>query len=111
MVNVQLLLLVPPLEQAPDQIASRSFDTENVIDVPRENDPDPLGPTATLMPAGVDVTRSPVRPVAVTVSVAVCAGGGVASGFTVSVADRVMPPPITEIVTSVRAVTAEVKML
>lgn len=45
-------------------------------------------PTATLMPAGLDVTLSPVRPVAVTVSVTACpgdGGGGVTvSAFTVS---------------------------
>jgi hypothetical protein len=70
-VNVQLLVLFPPLEHAPDQIASRPFVTLSVIAVPVENDADPALPTGTLMPAGLDVTRSPLRPVAVTLSVAV----------------------------------------
>ena len=70
-VNVQLFALLPPLEHAPDQIASRPFDTVSVIAVPVANDAEPLLPVATLMPAGLAVIRSPARPVAVTVSVAV----------------------------------------
>jgi len=70
-VNVHVLLLLPPLEHAPDQIASRPFETLSVIDVPVANDADPLLPTATSMPVGLDVMRWPLRPVAVTVSVAV----------------------------------------
>src|SRR5712691_3493273 len=70
-VNVQPFVLFPPLEQAPDQIASRPLVTLSVIAVPVENDAEPVLPTATLMPAGLDVTRSPLRPVAVTLSVAV----------------------------------------
>ena len=70
-VNAHVLALLPPLEQAPDQIASRPFETVKVICVPVVNDADPLLPTATLMPAGLEVTRSPLRPVAVTVSVVV----------------------------------------
>jgi hypothetical protein len=70
-VNVQVLVSSPPLEQAPDQIAVRPLVTLSVILVPAENDADPVPPTATLMPAGLDVTRCPLRPVAVTVSVAV----------------------------------------
>jgi hypothetical protein len=68
-VNVHVFRLLPPLEQAPDQIASRPFDTLSVIEVPVVNDAEPVLPTATLIPAGVDVTRSPVRPVTVTVNV------------------------------------------
>ena len=71
-VNVQVFVLLPPLEQAPDQMTSRSFVARSVIAVPTANDADPLLPTATLIPVGVDVTRSPLRPVAVTVRVAVC---------------------------------------
>ena len=63
--------LFPPLEHAPDQIASRPFDTLKVIDVPVANDAEPLLPTATLIPAGLEVTRSPLRPDAETVNVAV----------------------------------------
>ena len=70
-VNVHVLRLLPPLEQAPDQIASRPFETLSVIDVPFVNDAEPVLPTATLIPAGVEVMREPLRPVAVTVNVAV----------------------------------------
>ena len=70
-VNVHVFCLLPPLEHAPDQIASRPFETLSVIDVPVVNAADPELPTATLIPAGLDVTRSPLRPLAVTVSVAV----------------------------------------
>ena len=70
-VNVQFFALLPPLEQAPDQMASRPFETVSVIDIPVVNDADPVLPTKTLIPTGVEVTRSPLRPVAVTVSVAV----------------------------------------
>jgi hypothetical protein len=69
MVNVHVFCLLPPLEHAPDQIASRPFETLSVIEVPVVNDAEPVLPTATLIPAGVDVMRSPLRPVAVTVSV------------------------------------------
>jgi hypothetical protein len=89
-VNVQLRCFDPPLEHAPDQIASRPFDADRVIDVPAANEAEPLLPTATLMPVGVDVTRSPLRPLAVTVSVAFCGGGG-AGGATVMVAVLVVP--------------------
>ena len=69
-VNVQLRCLLPPLEQAPDQIASRPFETLSVIDVPEANDAEPLLPVETLMPVGLDMIRSPLRPLAVTVNVA-----------------------------------------
>jgi hypothetical protein len=71
-VNVQVFVLFPPLEQAPDQMTSRLFVALRVIVVPVVNDAEPLLPTATLIPAGFEVTRSPPRPVAVTVSVPVC---------------------------------------
>jgi hypothetical protein len=70
-VNVHVLLLLPPLEQAPDQMTSRLFVARSVIDVPTANDADPVLPTATLIPVGVEVMRCPLRPVAVTVNVAV----------------------------------------
>jgi hypothetical protein len=70
-VNVQVRRFSPPLEQAPDQIASRPFVTLSVIDVPVANDAEAVLPTRTLIPAGFDSTRSPLRPVAETVSVAV----------------------------------------
>jgi hypothetical protein len=69
-VNVHVFVSFPSLEQAPDQTASRPFETLSVIDVPVANDAEPVLPTATLIPAGLEVTRSPLRPLAVTVSVA-----------------------------------------
>jgi hypothetical protein len=91
-VNVQFLRLLPPLEQAPDQIASRPLETLSVIDVPDVNDATALLPVLTLIPAGLDVIRSPLRPLAVTVSAADCAGGGGGpDGVTVRVAVRVVP--------------------
>jgi hypothetical protein len=71
-VNVQVLVFSPPLEQAPDQKTSRPFVALRVMAVPVANDAEPVLPTLTLMPAGLETTRSPLRPVAVTVSVAVC---------------------------------------
>lgn len=70
MVNVHVFTLLPPLEQAPVQMAVRPFDTVSVIAVPVVNAAEPVLPTAALIPTGLDVTRSPARPVAVTVSVA-----------------------------------------
>ena len=70
--KVQLFVLFPPLEQAPDQMTSRLLVARSVTAVPTGNDAEPVLPTATLIPAGVEETRSPLRPVAVTVSVAAC---------------------------------------
>ena len=86
-VNVQVFVLLPPLEHAPDQITSRLLVALNVIEVPTLNDADPVLPTDTLIPAGFDVTRSPLRPVADTVSTAV-----LDAALTVSDADFVTPP-------------------
>jgi hypothetical protein len=61
-VNVHVRRFSPPLEQAPDQIASRPFVTLSVIDVPVLNVAVPVDPTATLMPDGLERTRSPLRP-------------------------------------------------
>lgn len=71
-VKVQVFVLLPPLEHAPDQNTSRSFVARRVIADPTANGAEPALPTVTLIPVGVEVTRSPLRPVAVTVSVAVC---------------------------------------
>ena len=101
--NVHVLVSLPPLEQAPDQIASRPFDTPSVIDVPAGNDADPVVPTVTLMPVGLEVTCSPLRPVAVTVSVAACA-----DGVTVSVVALLTPPYVAVMVTGVFAATGDV---
>lgn len=70
-VNVQVFAFCPPLEHAPDHTTSRPFVALSVIAVPVANDADPVLPTVTLIPAGLEVTVSPPRPVAVTVSVAV----------------------------------------
>jgi hypothetical protein len=110
-VNVHVLVLLPLLEHAPDQIASRPFVTLSVIDVPVANDADPVVPTATLRPEGVELTVSPLRPLAVTVAVADPGGVEELDGVTSSVADCVTPPPDTEIVTRVSTVTDDVKML
>jgi len=98
----------PPLEHAPDQIAVRPFETVRVTAVPGANEAVPVLATGTLMPAGLDVTRSPCLPPTVTLSGTVVVGAG---GFTVSVAERVTPPPETEIVTSVWLLTCGVLML
>jgi hypothetical protein len=114
-VNVHVLVLLPLLEQAPDQIASRPFETLSVIEVALANDADPVLPTATFRPEGVELTISPPRPLAVSVSVAVPVLGGELGeeldGVTSSAADFVTPPPETEIVTGVSAETDDVKML
>jgi hypothetical protein len=102
-VKVHVFVLLPPLEHAPDQIASRSLVTCSVIDVPVVKGADPVVPTLTLMPVGVDVTRSPLRPVAVTVRVADCP-----CGFTVSVVVRVTPAYVAVIVTAVLDATDDV---
>ena len=105
-VSLQVRVFSPPLEQAPDQIASRPLETLSVIDVPTLNDAVPVLPTGTLMPEGVESTRSPVRPVAVTVNVAVCVGG-----LTVRMADRVTPLYVADSVTEVAALTCDVAMV
>jgi hypothetical protein len=51
-------------------MASRPLVTDSVMWVPLANVAEPVLPTATLMPAGLDTTFSPLRPVAVTVTVA-----------------------------------------
>jgi hypothetical protein len=92
--NVQLFTLLPPLEQAPEKIASRPFDAVSTIDAPDAKDAEAVLPTLTLIPAGDETTRSPLRPVAVTVTVTPCdTGGGVAAaeGVTVATAVRVTP--------------------
>ncbi len=67
---MHVVVLLPPLEQAPDQITERVLVALSVIDVPVANVAEPVLPTATLIPAGLELTRSPFRPVAVTVNVA-----------------------------------------
>ena len=99
-VKVQVATLAPPLEQAPDHTTERLLVALSVIDVFVGNDAVPVLPTATLIPVGVELTVSPVRPVAVTVRVEA------ATGVTVSAAVRVTPPALAVIVADVDAVTA-----
>ena len=104
-VSVQLLVLAPLLEQAPPQIASRPLATLSVTTVPGATCVLPVLPVATFRPAGFEMTCSPLRPPAVTASDMVV---GATTGFSVSVADRVTPPPETEIVTTVCVLTGVV---
>jgi len=53
------------------ETASRPFEMLSVIAVPVANGAEPVLPTTTRSPAGLDDTDSPLRPLAVTVSVAV----------------------------------------
>ena len=99
-VKVHVATLAPPLEQAPDHTTERLLVALSVMDVFVGNDAVPVLPTATLIPVGVELTVSPVRPVAVTVRVAT------ATGVTVSAAVRVTPPALAVIVADVDAVTA-----
>ena len=70
-VRLQLFDLAPPLEQPPDQMASRPLLTVSVTTVPVAKLALPVVPTLTLSPAGLEETHSPERPVAVRVSWAV----------------------------------------
>lgn len=102
-VNVQVLVLLPPLEQAPDQTASRPLLTLSVIAVPLVKPAEPVLPTKTLIPAGLDMIRSPLRPLAVTVRVTDCPGG-----FTVNIVVRTAPPDEPVTVTVVGLITVVV---
>ena len=64
MVKVQVFVLLPPLEHAPDHTTSRPLDTRRVMAVPVGNDAVPLEPVLTLMRTGAETTVSPLRPVA-----------------------------------------------
>src|SRR5439155_432361 len=65
----------PPLLQTPDQITDRPLVTPSLMLVPTGKVADPVDPTGTLSPAGVEETVSPARPVAVRVSAAVTGAG------------------------------------
>jgi hypothetical protein len=106
-VSVQVLVFAPPLEHAPLQMTSRPLATLSVTAVPGANCAEPVVPVATLKPAGFETTCSPLRPPALTDSEIVL---GATTGFSVKVAERVTPPPETEIVTSVCVLTAAVLM-
>lgn len=74
--------------QAPDQIAVRPLLALSVIEVPVAKPADPELPTGTLIPAGLEATVMPERPVAVTVSVELEVAG---AGFTVRLTDCEAP--------------------
>ena len=78
-------------------MASRPLDTVKVMDAPTVNNADLELPVVTLMPAGFDVTVTPLRPLADTVRVA-SGGGGGGAAVTVTVAVRVIPAYVAEIV-------------
>lgn len=84
-------------------MASRPFDTLRVMAVPAKNVAVLLLPTGTLMPAGLDVICSPLRPLALTASVILCA-----CGTTVSEALRAIPAAFAVMVATVESVTVPV---
>jgi hypothetical protein len=69
-VKVQLLAFFPLLEQGPDQMTSRPPVALNVT-APVNCAP-ALVPTGTLRPAGLETMLTPLRPVAVTVTIWPC---------------------------------------
>src|SRR5436853_3770875 len=74
-VKVQVGVLAPPLLHTPDQITDRPLVARRVTLVPTGKVAEPVDPTGTLRPAGVEETVSPARPVAVRVSSAVAGAG------------------------------------
>ena len=106
-VKVQALVLFPPLEHAPDQIADLPPETERVMLVPDAKDDCAELPTATWIPAGLEVTVWPLRPVAVTVRTTVGGGGG-AAGFKNRGASSCRPPAVAKTVSPVCVVTTAV---
>jgi hypothetical protein len=107
-VKVQALVLFP--EHAPDQIALLPPETERVMLVPDANDACAELPTPTWIPAGLEVTVWPLRPVAVTVRTTVGGGGG-AAGFTNRGASCCSPPAVAKTVSPVCVVTTAVGTL
>src|SRR5262249_29061284 len=105
-VKVQLRVLAPALLHTPDQITDRPWVALRVMLVPTGKLAEPVVPTGTLTPAGVEMTFTPARPVAVTVSVAVA--GAVPQTFTTPAPPQVcgavqtpqvsVPPQPSEIV-------------
>src|SRR5439155_5928180 len=66
---------MPPLLHTPDQITDRPLVALRVMLVPTAKEAEPVVPTGTFSPAGVERTLSPARPVAVRVSSAVAGAG------------------------------------
>jgi hypothetical protein len=106
-VKVQEVVLFPPLEHAPDQTALLPPETEMVMLVPDANDACAELPTPTWIPAGLEVTVWPLRPVAETVRTTVGGGGG-AAGFTNRGASCCTPPAVAKTVSPVCVVTTAV---
>src|SRR5262249_44360552 len=69
----QVFVLLPPLLHTPDQTTSRVLLALSVMLVPTGKLAEPVLPTGTLSPDGVDETVSPPRPLAVSVSFALAA--------------------------------------
>src|SRR5215470_8630768 len=59
---MQLLVLLPPLEQTPDQMTSRPFGLLSVIRVPTGKLATPVVPTETLSPTGEETMATPPPP-------------------------------------------------
>jgi hypothetical protein len=104
-VKAQVLTLLPPLEQAPDQIASRPPVRLRVNEVPTLKLLFPVLPVGTLIPAGLETTLTPLRPDATMVAVAV-----VGAGFMAIVAAFATPPPVAVMVVAVEAETTNVEI-
>src|SRR5207248_10768803 len=66
---------MPPLLHTPDQITERPLVALSVMLVPTAKLAEPVVPTGTFSPAGVERTLSPARPVAVSVSRAAAGAG------------------------------------
>ena len=105
-VNVQVLVFAPPLEHAPPQMASRPLATLRVTTVPGATCVLPVLPLQRSGLLGLKrlarrFAHRQLQPVTV---------GGATTGFSVKVAERVTPPPETDIVASVCVLTAAVLM-
>ena len=101
--SVSVQLELDPV-QAPDQVALRPPETVSVIAVPEAKDACLELPTGTLIPAGLEVTVWPLRPVADTVRVKFGGGGG-ALGLRNRVPISVRPPAVAKTVNPVCVVT------
>ena len=88
-------------------MATRPLVMLSVTAVPGANCALPVLPVVTLRPVGFDNTLSPLRPPAVTASEMAV---GATTGLSVKMAERVTPPPETEIVTCVCMLTDAVLM-
>ena len=104
-VNVQLVRLLPPLEQAPEKMAERPPDTVSVIDVPVVNEADPRVAGRDADARWVDVTLSPLRPLATPSGQRSAPVAAAVPRLTVTVAVRVTPFYVAVMVAVVSADT------